>query len=229
MSDETLTPPSLRRFRSISLSAFLLTITAAVILCAFYFRPQTLQKAKELDPVILVNRLDVLRFSIVVANSSSEDIKLGRMVSALGMDQFAVEIKTEKELIELNRDIGTITVDPRRPLLIPSGGHHEFTLDLGDGCWFRKSTKKSVSPELWKDKWEAVRVRYKRSESDFQNAKTITGERKDYGLLIGELQSRWIDPQFPRKRFREELQKKLFEEIDELQRTGKWGTPTDNK
>ena len=171
---------------------------------------------KEVDPVISVNRLDTLRFSIVVANCSTHDIKLGDMQSILGMDQFTFEIKTDNELIVLSHHLDYIHMDRRRPLLIPAGGHHVFVLDLGDGFWRHKSSQKTVDLDTLKGTWKAVRVLYKRLENDFHDHKTLLGHKAEYGLLIGELQSRWIDPQYPRRRFTEKWGEELRKQMDEL-------------
>jgi len=160
------------------------------------------------SPIISLNRLDALKFSVVVANCSANDIRLGSMNSIIGMDQFTFEIKTDHDPIVLTHRLGFITVDPRRPLLIPAGGHHEFIVNLGDGDWYRESTQKNVSLASWKTHWKAVRVVYKRSKTDFQDHKT------NYGLLTGKLQSRWIDPQFPRRRFINEWAEKLSRQIN---------------
>ena len=178
------------------------------------FKPQNHQTKKEIYPIISLNRLDALRFSIVVSNCSPNNIKIGCMNSVLGMDQFTFEIKTKNDLIVIDRHLNMINLDARRPIFVPAGGHHEFVVDLNDSGWQYSAKHKDISPASWK----TVRVLYKRSEIDFQDHET------QYELLTGELKSRWIDAQFPRRRFRQQWGEKLAEEMDKTKLPGANGT-----
>lgn len=137
------------------------------------------------DPLFVLSQESASQFSILVKNPTTNTIKIGRMDTGLGGDQFQFEVKVGDDVLSIRRRFEWLIQRSHGPqggpLTIPPGSCSEIKVDLADFSWICTEQDKDKIENH--SKWESVRIVYSLGHGEFKRYEDV---------LVGNFCSSWI-------------------------------------